>query len=353
LRKQVSRYLMHSRGIHAPPERVLIVNGFQQAVTLTARVLVNEGDSVAVEDPAYFLARQALLAHGANVLSVPTDANGLVCADLPEHAPRFIHVTPSHQYPTGTVLSLQRRRELLCYAQTKRCWILEDDYDGDFRYESKPLPALQSLDHADRVIYAGTFSKIMFSSMRLGYMVLPVSLFDDFVNAKFLCDFSTSAIEQAALAHFMETGGFSRHLLRASKTLKARREELVEGLASMPARGCRWRTRTLACIWWRGCGTTAMPRRTGSSPSRKRAGWGCIPSRRTTRRRRPPLACCLDMAACRRPICAAPCDCLANASMPSTRCRKSAETLSWHKEGVVPAQFLELRAGTVPGDYSL
>lgn len=126
LRKQVSRYLMHSRGIHAPPERVLIVNGFQQAVTLTARVLVNEGDSVAVEDPAYFLARQALLAHGANVLSVPTDANGLVCADLPEHAPRFIHVTPSHQYPparccrcnAGASCCVMRRRNAAGYSKT-------------------------------------------------------------------------------------------------------------------------------------------------------------------------------------------------------------------------------------------
>lgn len=230
LREQVARYLMHSRGIQVSPEQVLIVHGFQQAVTLAARVLVNEGDTVVMEDPRYFLAQQALSAHGARVLSVPTDTDGLICAALPEAPPRLLYVTPSHQYPTGSVLSLPRRRELLRYAEAKQCWILEDDYDGDFRHESKPLAALRSLDRADRVIYAGTFSKVMFSSLRLGYMVLPTALVDDFVNAKYLCDFSTSAIEQAALAHFMDSGGFARHLMRASKTLKARREELIDGL---------------------------------------------------------------------------------------------------------------------------
>jgi GntR family transcriptional regulator / MocR family aminotransferase len=230
LREQVARYLMHSRGIQVSAEQVLIVHGFQQAVTLAARVLVDEGDLVVMEDPRYFLAQQALTAHGARVLSVPTDVDGLITSALPEQAPRLLYVTPSHQYPTGSVMSLQRRRELLRYAEDKQSWILEDDYDGDFRYESKPLAALRTLDHADRVIYAGTFSKIMFSSLRLGYMVLPSSLVDDFINAKFLCDFSTSAIEQAALAHFMESGGFARHLMRASKTLKSRRDELIDGL---------------------------------------------------------------------------------------------------------------------------
>jgi GntR family transcriptional regulator/MocR family aminotransferase len=230
LREQVSRYLMHSRGIQAAPEQILIVNGFQQAVTLTARVLIDEGDAVVMEDPRYFLAEQALTAHGARILSVPVDEHGMICAELPEQSPRLVYATPSHQYPTGSLLSLRRRRELLQYADAKQCWILEDDYDGDFRYDSKPLAALRSLASADRVIYAGTFSKVMFSSLRLGYMVLPAALLADFVNAKFLCDFSTSAIEQAALARFMDSGGFARHLMRASKALKARREELIAGL---------------------------------------------------------------------------------------------------------------------------
>jgi GntR family transcriptional regulator/MocR family aminotransferase len=230
LREQVCRYLKHSRGIHVPPERVLIVSGFQQAVTLAARVLVNEGETVVLEDPHYFLARQSLQAHGAQIHLVPTDNHGLITAALPTHAPRLIYVTPSHQYPTGAVLSLSRRRELLRYAEANDAWILEDDYDGDFRYDSKPLASLRSLDHADRVIYGGTFSKVLFSSLRLGYLVLPAALVKHFVDAKYLCDYSTSAIEQAALAHFMESGGFSRHLVRAVKTLKARREELIKGL---------------------------------------------------------------------------------------------------------------------------
>jgi GntR family transcriptional regulator/MocR family aminotransferase len=145
-------------------------------------------------------------------------------------APALVCVTPSHQFPGGTVMSLQRRLDLLHYAASKRCWVLEDDYDGEFRYDSLPLAAMRSLDQHDRVIYVGTFSKVMFGGLRLAYMVLPRALREDFINAKYMDDFSCPAIEQAALAHFMENGGFERHLRRCTKELRARRDALLAGL---------------------------------------------------------------------------------------------------------------------------
>lgn len=230
LREQVCGYLARRRGVVAHPDDVLIVNGAQQACTLIARVLLNEAAPVVLEDPHYFGIRRALGAHGARLQYVRIDDEGLVCAELPKRAPRLICVTPSHQFPAGPALSLPRRLELLRYAETKRCWIMEDDYDSEFRYGAQPLPALRSLDRNDRVIYVGTFSKVLFGSLRLGYMVLPVALRDDFITAKCLCDLSSPSIEQTALAHFMETGAFERHLRLSAKTLRARRKELIDGL---------------------------------------------------------------------------------------------------------------------------
>lgn len=230
LRQQVCDYLARRRGMQTRPEQVLIVSGAQQAFSLTARVLLDEGDSVVLEEPHYFGAYQTLVAHGARVCGVRTDDDGLVCDELPAAAPSLVCVTPSHQFPTGAVMSLPRRLELLRYADAKQCWILEDDYDGEFRYDAHPLAALRSLDQADRVIYVGTFSKVLFGGLRLAYMVLPVALRDDFVTAKFLDDFSCPAFEQAALARYMENGGFERHLRVVRKELKVRRQELLDGL---------------------------------------------------------------------------------------------------------------------------
>lgn len=230
LRQQTCDYLARRRGVQAQPEDVLIVSGTQQAIDLTARVLLNEGDRVVLEEPHYFLAHQALAAHGAELIAVRTDAHGLVCDELPAQPPRLVYVTPSHHFPSGAVLSMPRRLELLRYAQRQQCWILEDDYDGEFRYDAHPLAALRSLDDDDRVIYVGTFSKVMFGGLRLAYMVLPAALRMDFINAKYLSDMACPVIDQAALAHFMEDGGFERHLRLARKELKARREALVAGL---------------------------------------------------------------------------------------------------------------------------
>lgn len=230
LRAAVCDYLARRRGVQARPEDVLIVNGTQQALALAGRVLLDEGDEVVLEEPHYFGSRRGLQIHGAEVIAVRTDAEGLVCSELPTRAPRLICVTPSHQFPGGSVLSLPRRLALLRYAAEKRCWILEDDYDGEFRYDAHPLAALRSLDDADRVIYIGTFSKALFPALRMGYMVLPASLRRDFINAKWVSDFGSSAIEQAALAGFINDGGFERHLRRAAKSLRARRAVLLEGL---------------------------------------------------------------------------------------------------------------------------
>ena len=230
LREQVCKYLSSRRGVRANPDEILIVNGSQQAFGLTARVLLDEGDPVVMEEPHYFAIWRSLAAHGAAIQPVRTDAEGLVCAELPEKAPRLICVTPSHQYPSGPVMSLPRRLELLRYAQAHGCWVMEDDYDSEFRYDSQPLAALRSLDHGDRVIYVGTFSKVLFGSLRMGYMVLPAALRQDFVNARYLSDMGGHAIEQAALAHFMKSGAFERHLRKVGNTLRRRREVLLAGL---------------------------------------------------------------------------------------------------------------------------
>lgn len=230
LREQICIYLAQRRGVRTQPDDVLITNGSQQAIALTARVLLEEQDTVAVEEPHYFGIWRTFAAHGAKLRPVRVDSEGLVCSALPKHAPKLVCVTPSHQFPSGPVLSLRRRLELLRYAEATNCWVLEDDYDSEFRYDSKPLAALRSLDNGHRVIYIGTFSKLMFGWMRLGYMVVPGALRQDFVNAKYLCDFCAPAIDQAALAHFMQTGGFERHLRQAGKTLRSRREVLIEEL---------------------------------------------------------------------------------------------------------------------------
>jgi GntR family transcriptional regulator/MocR family aminotransferase len=230
LREQVSKYLISRRGVRADPDDILIVNGSQQAYALAARVLLNEGDPMVMEEPHYFAAWRAFAAHGADLQAVRTDSEGLVCAELPDVPPRLILVTPSHQFPSGPVLSLPRRLELLRYAEANDCWIMEDDYDSEFRYDSQPLATLRSLDKDDRVIYVGTFSKVMFGSLRLGYMVLPAVLREYFTKARHLSDMGGLAIEQAALAHFMESGAFERHLRKVGKTLKHRREAMLEGL---------------------------------------------------------------------------------------------------------------------------
>ena len=230
LRKATCDYLARRRGVHALPEDVLIVAGTQQAIALIADVLVDPGDIVAIEEPHYTAIRKVLQSHGARMLTAPVDGEGLVCEGLPRSGAKLVCVTPSHQFPTGAVMSLQRRMALLDYASRHDAWIFEDDYDGEFRYDSKPLAALRSLDDDNRVIYVGTFSKAVFPTIRLGYLIMPPQLRGDFISAKWMSDFASPGVEQAALAQFIDNGGFERHLRRSAQVLKERRRVLIDGL---------------------------------------------------------------------------------------------------------------------------
>jgi GntR family transcriptional regulator/MocR family aminotransferase len=230
LREQIAAHLARRRGLPCDPAHVVVVAGTQQAITLLARLLADEGDAIALEAPGYALTAHALRAHGARVHEVPVDGDGIDVARLPAGPLRFVVVTPSHQFPTGSVMSLARRHELLRQAVRRGLWIVEDDYDGEFGFETGALPALGALDGGERVIHVGSFSKSMFPALRLGYVVCPPALLADLVRAKRLADMGCSALEQAAMARFMAGGRFERHLRNAAAELRRRRRALWAGL---------------------------------------------------------------------------------------------------------------------------
>ena len=230
LRRAIVDYLARRRGITCSESDILIVGGTQQAITLTLRVLVDEGDPVAIEEPHYQSLMHAASAHGAEIIGVPTDEGGIMTSELRRHQARLICVTPSHQFPSGAVMSLARRLELLDIASRDGSWILEDDYDSEFHYHGRPLAALRSLDLSGRVVYVGTFSKTLFPSLRLGFIVIPPGLRRDFVRAKCLDDLGSPAVEQAALASFMRSRQFEKNLRRTVLDLDRRRTILIDGL---------------------------------------------------------------------------------------------------------------------------
>jgi GntR family transcriptional regulator/MocR family aminotransferase len=236
LRAAISEHVARRRGIGCSADDVLVVGGAQQGLGLAARVLLDEGDAVAIEDPSYQLAEMALLAHGARLHATPVDGEGLCVSQLPAAGVPMILVTPSHQFPSGAVMSMARRRALLDYARHHDAWIVEDDYDGEFRFAGAPTPALRSLDDAGRVLYVGSFSKLLFPALRLGFIICPPGLHDDLIGAKLLADVGSPAIEQLALADLMRSGAFERHLRHATAELRRRRAALVDGLARHCAR---------------------------------------------------------------------------------------------------------------------
>jgi GntR family transcriptional regulator / MocR family aminotransferase len=232
LRMVIAEYLSASRGVRCRPEQVIVVSGSQQGLDLAARVLVDENEPVWIEDPGYRGARSTFHAAGAKVVPVPVDQDGLRVQDGIAMAPdaRMAYVTPSHQYPLGHTMSKERRTELLTWAAKNGSWVIEDDYDSDFRYTGRPLPAMQGMAGGDRVIYLGTFSKVLFPSMRLGYMVVPDDLIDAFQVARSLSDRHQSTLEQAILTDFISEGHFMRHVRRSRVAYAERQECMLERL---------------------------------------------------------------------------------------------------------------------------
>lgn len=230
LRQAIAGHLRGNRGLACEPQQIFIVSGAQQAFNLVCSILLNPGDKVWFENPGAIGARNSLNAHGMDLVPVPIDDEGMVVEQGLKRAPyfRLAFVTPSHQQPMGVTMSLARRIELLQAAEQSDAWILEDDYDGEFRYLRGPLPTLQSLDTAERVIYVGTFSKSLFPALRLGYLVVPPILVDTFhkVWGAFLQGAPSSL--QAVLADFMDEGHFATHIRRMCKIYAARHDALIE-----------------------------------------------------------------------------------------------------------------------------
>jgi GntR family transcriptional regulator/MocR family aminotransferase len=234
LREAIAAYLGEARAVRCEAGQVIVVTGSQQGIDLAARVLLDPGDGVWMEDPGYPGARHALAAAGLRITPVPLDAEGIDVRAGAARAPaaRLVYVTPSHQYPLGVTMSLARRLALLDWADRARAWVLEDDYDSEYRYAGRPLAALQGLDAAGRVIYLGTFSKVLFPALRLGYLVVPPDLVDGFTAARALTDRHSPSVTQAVLADFIADGHFARHIRRTRALYAERQAVLVEAAAA-------------------------------------------------------------------------------------------------------------------------
>jgi GntR family transcriptional regulator/MocR family aminotransferase len=230
LRTAIARHLRTARFIETNPRDVLVTCGVQQALDLIGRVLLDPGATAAVEEPGYVPPRLVWEAQGARVIGVPVDEQGLIDDALPADA-RLVYVTPSHQYPTGVALSLRRRVELLTWAQRHDAAIVEDDYDSEFRYTEQQLEPLHSLDRSGRVLYVGSFSKVLLPTLRLGFLLHPPSLRHALHAAKFLTDWHTGLPIQAAMADFVEQGVFARHLRRVRRVYRQRHERIAAALA--------------------------------------------------------------------------------------------------------------------------
>jgi GntR family transcriptional regulator / MocR family aminotransferase len=229
LREEIARYVSRSRAVRASAEEVVVVSGSQQGLDLCARLLLEPGDEAVVENPGYLGASRAFQSAGARLRPVAVDGEGIVTSDLAGGA-KLAYVTPAHQFPTGAALSLRRRLELLAWARRHRAAIIEDDYDSEYRYVGAPMPSLQGLASGVPVIYCGTFSKVMFPGLRVGYLVVPRELTAVFARAKWLADRHTPLHQQAALAAFMREGHLERHIRRMRRAYGLRREALVESL---------------------------------------------------------------------------------------------------------------------------
>jgi GntR family transcriptional regulator/MocR family aminotransferase len=236
LREAIAAHVTVTRQVHCTPDQIIMVSGAQGALDLAARVLLNAGDRVWMEDPGYPGARGALLSAGAQIMPVPVDQEGLMIEAAIARAPqaRLAYLTPSHQFPLGVTMSLTRRLALLDWANRTGAYLLEDDYDSEYRFAGRPLAALQGLDEAERVIYIGTFSKVLFPALRLGYLILPIPLVDEFLRRRRYMDTHLPILEQAVLTDFMTEGHFTRHLRRMRTLYAKRRTALIEAARDLP-----------------------------------------------------------------------------------------------------------------------
>ncbi|MFF2090876.1 PLP-dependent aminotransferase family protein [Paenibacillus sp. NPDC058174] len=232
LRTQICRYLLRVKGIPCMPSQVIVTAGATQAISLLCKLLLKPGDAVAIEDPTANFIHNLFAATGADIVPVPVDEHGICVDRLPIHTkPKCIFVTPSHQFPFGSILSIGRRIQLLDYARQTGSFIIEDDYDSEFRYAGMPIHALRELD-SERVIYVGTFSKNLYPSLRLGYMVVPQKRLEPLLHLKRMTDLQCPALPQAALARFMAEGHLERHIARMKRIYGKRRNHLITALAA-------------------------------------------------------------------------------------------------------------------------
>ena len=236
LRENLATYLRESRGVVCEWWQIAITSGSQQALYLLANLLLKPGDMVYMEDPGYMGAVRAWKSAGAHLRSLPIDQHGVILPPSEELTGKLLYVTPSRQFPTGASLSLARRLALVNAAASNKTWIVEDDYDSEFRYIAPPLPSLQSLDSGNRVIYVGTFSKLLFPSLRLGYAVLPRSLVEPFTELKTTAEDHGPIIDQATLAAFLDSGAFYAHIRRCRKNYAERQQAFLEAMrkSSLP-----------------------------------------------------------------------------------------------------------------------
>lgn len=232
LREQVARYLGAARGISCDADQVVILTGIRDGLDLSARILLSRQDKVLVEDPGYLTAMPLFSQFTSRVVPIAIDAHGFsVARARRQRGVKLVHVTPAHQSPLGVTMPVSRRLELLAWAEEADCWIVEDDYDSEFNYDSAPLAALKSLDTADRVIHLGSFNKTLFNALRIGYAVVPKRWASAFSRARYTTGRSNSMIEQMSLASFLEDGSFARHVRKARAVYAQRRDRVLQVLA--------------------------------------------------------------------------------------------------------------------------
>ena len=226
LREAIATYVSVARGVDCEPDQVIVVTGAQAALDLISRVMLDEGDTVWMEDPGYLGARSALIASGAELVPLKVDGSGWRLDDPDLRPPRAIYVTPSCQWPLGLSMGVNDRMRLLSFAESHNSWLIEDDYDGEYRFRGQPVPALYGLDHSGRVIYVGTFGKVLFSSLRIGYLVVPTALSEACGRAISITGQFAPLLLQSTLADFIQEGHFGLHLKRMRR-LYARRQAML------------------------------------------------------------------------------------------------------------------------------